>query len=91
MFDPKAPSAQALEEDLRLLCTAVLGLGPNSLRSDTKLLGHLPELDSMSVATLLAAIEERFGFTIDDSHISADTFKTFGSLTDFVRHNLLPQ
>jgi acyl carrier protein len=50
----------------------------------TPLLGHIAELDSMAVITLITSIETHFGVTIDDDEISADTFETVGTLTDFV-------
>jgi acyl carrier protein len=49
------------------------------------LLGSVPELDSMAVANVLALLEERFGFTIDDDEIDGSTFETVGSLVAFVR------
>ena len=55
-----------------------------SFRDDMPLMTGLPELDSMAVANVLTALEERFGFTIDDDEISAATFETVGSLVDFV-------
>lgn len=51
---------------------------------DTPLLGHIPELDSMAVITLITGIESHFGIVIDDDEISADTFESVGTLTDFV-------
>ena len=51
---------------------------------DTPLLGHIPELDSMAVIPLITGIESHFGITIDDDEISADTFESVGTLTDFV-------
>ena len=51
---------------------------------DTLLLGHLPELDSMAVVTVITSIEEEFDIVIEDDEISADVFESLGSLTDFV-------
>jgi acyl carrier protein len=51
---------------------------------DTPLLGAVPELDSMAVVGLISALEERFGFLIDDEEISGAIFGTVGSLTAFV-------
>lgn len=56
-----------------------------SFRDDMPLITGLPELDSMAVANVLTALEERFGFAIDDDEIGAATFETLGSLVDFVR------
>ena len=54
----------------------------------TPLLGSVPELDSMAVANVLASLEERFGFVIDDDEIDGGTFATVGTLVAFVQHKL---
>jgi acyl carrier protein len=64
--------------------TLQLGARAEALDEQSPLLGTLPELDSMAVVTLIAAIEDRFGIAINDDEISAATFATLGSLTDFV-------
>lgn len=55
-----------------------------AFRDDMPLLGSLPELDSMAVASVLASLEERFGITIDDDEIDGSTFATVGSLVRYV-------
>jgi acyl carrier protein len=55
------------------------------LSDDTRLLGNLPELDSMAVASVLTSLEVRFGFTIHDDEIDGSTFETVGSLVSYVR------
>jgi acyl carrier protein len=59
------------------------GLGPES-----RLLGSVPELDSMAVVNIIAGLEEQFGFVIHDDEISADIFETLGSLAAFVDQKL---
>ena len=73
-------------EDLKLLLADTLQLGTRaqSLNADTALLGALPELDSQAVVQLITAIEDHFGFVVADDEVSADTFATFGTLTEFV-------
>ncbi|MEN3278787.1 MAG: acyl carrier protein [Massilia sp.] len=73
-------------EEVKTLLIDVLNLGPAgaSLDADSPLLGSLPELDSMAVVTLIGALEEHFGITVDDDDISASTFATLGSLAAFV-------
>ncbi len=68
----------------------VLSLGGRtaSFTRATPLLGAVPELDSMAVVSLITAIEERFGFVIEDDDIDGHTFETVGSLTDFVSGKL---
>jgi len=57
-------------------------------RSDTILLGNVPELDSLAVMTVITALEDRFGFHIADDEISAEDFTTLGSLAAFVDNKL---
>ena len=68
--------------------TLQLGSVIDTMTLETRLLGALPELDSMAVVTILTALEENFAFSVDDDEISADTFATLGSLTSFVDHKL---
>lgn len=72
--------------DVKQILTDVLALGPEgaALERDSGLLGTIPELDSMAVVNLIAALESHFGITVEDDEISAGTFETLGSLTDFV-------
>ncbi len=65
-----------------------LGNRIQTMTRETHLLGSLPELDSMAVVNLIAALEEHFGFVVDDDEISAEVFSTLGSLEDFVTQKL---
>ncbi|MCC2955043.1 acyl carrier protein [Massilia sp. IC2-477] len=73
-------------DEVKTLLADVLNLGPGAqaLTADSPLLGAIPELDSMAVVSVIAAIEDRFGVMIDDDDISASTFETVGSLARFV-------
>ena len=75
---------------VRSLLGEVLQLGARTetLTTETALLGSLPELDSMAVATVIAGLEDRFDIIVEDDEISADTFRTVGSLTDYVDQKL---
>ena len=53
-------------------------------RSDTPLLGGIPELDSMAVVGVITALEERFGIAIADDEIDGSAFATVASLVAFV-------
>jgi len=79
----------ALDEVKRLLGdTLQLGDRVKDLTAQTPLLGSLPELDSIAVVTVIAALEERFGITVDDDEITAETFETVGNLSAFVEQKL---
>ena len=54
----------------------------------TRLLGSLPELDSMAVVTVITDIEQQFGIVIGDDEISADSFETVGSLVDLIEQKM---
>jgi acyl carrier protein len=73
-------------EEVRNLLSDTLNLGDagKHLTEQSPLLGALPELDSMAVVSVIAALEDRFGIMIDDDDISASTFETLGSLAAFV-------
>ena len=75
-----------MKEEIRSILGETLQLGgrANQLDDDTPLLGSLPELDSMAVVTVITALEDHYGFVVDDDEISAETFETFGSLVKFV-------
>jgi acyl carrier protein len=84
------PANDQTIEGVRGVLTRSLQLGSRgaTLARATPLLGSLPELDSMAVVHVLAAIEEHFGIVVADDDVSADTFATFGSLADFVASKL---
>jgi len=80
----------SVAEEIRDVLSQTLQLGDrgNDLTDSTLLLGNLPELDSMMIATLLAAIEERFDISIEDDEISAETFESVGSLRTYIEAKL---
>jgi len=73
-------------DQVREVLRDVLSLGTraDTLRADSPLLGAIPELDSMAVASVIAALEDRFGITVDDDEIGGSTFETLGSLAGFI-------
>lgn len=54
----------------------------------TRLLGALPELDSVAVLQLLSALEQQFKISIGDDEISAELFYDVASLLAFVEQKL---
>jgi len=79
-----------LEKTLARILSAQLGPAypAESFKPDSALLGNIPELDSMAVVGILAAIEDETGISIADDEISADAFATFGALESFVQSQL---
>ncbi len=68
--------------------TLQLGERAAALRPDSRLLGAIPEFDSMAVVTVLNALEEALGIVVDDDDVTADTFETVGTLCAFVERKL---
>lgn len=79
------------KQEVKNILAKTLQLGPRAevLDDDSVLLGALPELDSMAVVGILTALEEHYGFTVEDDEISADIFATLGSLVRFAEAKLV--
>ena len=81
-MDIQAQLLSLLDETLNLEGRAA------SFTADTRLLGALPEMDSMGVVAILTAFEDMLGFTVDDDEVDGEVFQTVGTLTAFVRGKL---
>ncbi|MBI3767473.1 MAG: acyl carrier protein [Deltaproteobacteria bacterium] len=81
---------EALIAALRAILRERLALGGDegALDTDTGLLGAGIGLDSFEVLQLVAALEERFGLTIDDDDLLPDHFRTVGTLLRFLEPRL---
>lgn len=77
-------------DGVRNLLRSSLQLGERAdrLTEGSALLGAIPELDSMAVVTLITTMEEQYGIQVDDDEISADTFATVGTLSQFLASKL---
>jgi acyl carrier protein len=76
-----------LVEQVCVLVTHTLNLPPH-LRPDgaeTRLYGQGLGLDSVDALRLVAALEEEFDITIDDTELTPATFEHIGSLVSLVR------
>jgi acyl carrier protein len=56
----------------------------STVNSNTPLLGRGIGIDSVETLTLVAGIEETFDIQIDDADLTAELFKTLGTLTEYV-------
>jgi acyl carrier protein len=68
--------------------TLQLGARADQLTEHSRLLGGIPEFDSMAVVGIVTSIEEEYGLTIDDDELSADVFETVGSLSQFITQKM---
>ena len=84
--DTAGPSRSEIDRTLRAILRDVLALDDeqvNGFDGETGLFGHLPELDSMAVATLLTEMEDRLDIVIDDEDLEAEMLETYGGLLNF--------
>lgn len=65
--------------------TLQLGRRADSLTPSSRLLGAIPEFDSMAVVTVLTMIEDEFGIAIADDEVTGEVFETLGTLSSFIQ------
>jgi acyl carrier protein len=76
-----------IDNTLRGILRDVLGMREEQvagLTASSGLFGHVPELDSMAVVSLLTEIEDQLGIVLEDDEIDGELLETFGSLTSFL-------
>jgi acyl carrier protein len=87
-------TVQAKKKDISarvrtLLAARFEGAGNGNLNDpQTALLGRGIGLDSIEILELVAAVEEEFGFCIEDDELNAEAFRTVASLVDFIERRL---
>jgi acyl carrier protein len=74
-------------EDLKRLLGQTIrpGGGILMLSAETPLLSSVPELDSMSLVALVAAIEEHFDIAFDDDDLVEENFLNLANLASVIR------
>ena len=84
-MDLRAPILRILDD--------TLGLQGKALGFDrsTRLLGALPELDSMAVLAIITNLENHFGMSFYDDDLDGSAFATVGSLIDLTAQTLAQQ
>ncbi len=77
-------------EEVKTVLGQTLQLGDRvrAFDASTGLFGDIPEFNSMAVVTVITALEEQFGITVEDDEITAEVFETVGSLSRFVEKKL---
>jgi len=85
MTQPADTLADTLPGVVEVL-TRTLGIEDRaeSITRATRLFGELPELDSLGVVELAAALEDRFDIVIEDEDFTGEVFESVGTLTDFI-------
>jgi acyl carrier protein len=81
-MDVTSPTTTAAE--VAKLVAVTLGIEDRPVTASTPLFGSLPELDSMAVVELMAALERQFGILLDDEDVTEDVFTSVGTLAALV-------
>lgn len=66
----------------------VLGESADIFDESTRLMGAIPEFDSMAVVSIITALEEEYGVEVDDDDISAEVFETIGTLATYLESKI---
>lgn len=79
-----------IEQEIIGILSSVLQLGErgSGISVEMRLLGSIPEFDSMSVVAVINALEEQFDLTVYDDELDASVFESVASLIEFVREKL---
>lgn len=78
-----------LDETIEIVAEVLqLGEHAKSFTETTLLLGSIPEFDSMAVVSVITAIEDNYGISVDDDEVSAEMFESLGSLHQFILSKL---
>lgn len=75
--------------ELKQLCDLIqdtLKIDTIILDQNTRLLGHLPEFDSLSLLTLLTKLEKNYNIRIEKDELSSDLFTTVGNLWQYIEN-----
>jgi len=73
-------------EDVAVVVREVLGdPGTAELDPSAPLTAVFPELDSLAILALIVDLERRFEISVEDEDVTAATFDSLASLTEFVR------
>ena len=64
--------------------TLQIDVRADQLTERSRLLGAIPEFDSVAVVNVIMALEKEYGVKIPDRELSADVFETMGSLIGFI-------
>ena len=78
------------EAEVIAILNSILSIeaGREALTSETRLLGALPEFDSLAVVAIVEALEDYFGFTANDEELTSDTFLSVGQLVQYIEGKL---
>lgn len=85
-------SRVAIDEKLKQILVAVLGIDADhaeTFTAETGLFGHLPELDSMAVASLLTEMEDQLDIVIEDDDVDGEMLETYGGLLAFAEAKII--
>jgi acyl carrier protein len=67
-----------------VLATRVVRMDPQSLSAETPLIKSGLNLDSVALLEFVVGIEEEFGIVFDDAALTADRFRSLGTLAQYI-------
>jgi len=84
----ESPMSRVKEVSILVRDVLVLGESADIFDESTRLMGAIPEFDSMAVVSIITALEEEYGVEVDDDDISAEVFETIGTLASYLESKI---
>ncbi len=81
--------SDSIEPRLREILAEKTGLDPASIDADTPLLRGGLELDSLTAASFVFAVQEEFGVDLLDEDLSLSSLESLTTLVQFVRKRVM--
>lgn len=76
--------SERIEQRLRSMLGKITGIEPTGIDQNLPLLRGGLELDSLSVASLVAAVEDEFGINITEEDLTLASLESLSALVNFV-------
>lgn len=74
-----------IQIQLTELLSNILSRPATDFNADTRLLGEMPDFDSMALMLLLTEVSQSFSLDVQDAGFDTETFYSVATLTDFIK------
>lgn len=74
-----------IQTQLTELLSNILSRPATDFNADTRLLGEMPDFDSMALMLLLTEVSQSFSLDVQDAGFDSETFYSVATLSDFIK------
>ncbi|WP_279245322.1 acyl carrier protein [Candidatus Litorirhabdus singularis] len=80
---------QSLSLAIEIICASLQLSRPEvDITANTPLMGAFPDFNSLTIMSIVNAIEEQLGCEIEDEELTAELFESFGTVAAFIDSKL---